>query len=136
MPGSIVMKFGGTSLRDAESRSAALDHVQRNLAEGHGVAVVVSAMGRKGEPYATDTLIGLLVGTGEPVAARELVSSKHQQSGTKASAAPSTATHDHHLPRRRQDQRPPANMQRAASMAGNTHAARTAGFPRGNPGRW
>lgn len=56
----IVMKFGGTSVRDNESRFAAMRHIQRNVDDGKKVVVVVSAMGRKGEPYATDTLINLL----------------------------------------------------------------------------
>ena len=39
---------------------------------GKQVVVVVSAMGRKGEPYATDTLISLLKDLGEPVNPAEL----------------------------------------------------------------
>ncbi|MCP4546901.1 MAG: aspartate kinase [bacterium] len=66
------MKFGGTSVRDGKSRTAAMRHVRRNLEAGYRVTVVVSAMGRKGEPYATDTLIGLLRSAGEPVSPREL----------------------------------------------------------------
>lgn len=33
--------------------------MEQALAQGHQVAAVVSAMGRRGEPYATDTLIDL-----------------------------------------------------------------------------
>jgi len=66
------MKFGGTSVRDDASRAVALAHVRRHHKAGRRVVVVVSAMGREGEPYATDTLIGLLRGVGEPVPAREL----------------------------------------------------------------
>jgi aspartate kinase len=72
MPDTITMKFGGTSVRDDEARRAAREQVRRRLAEGKRVALVVSAMGRKGEPYATDTLIGLLASAGEPIAPREL----------------------------------------------------------------
>ncbi len=72
MPTTITMKFGGTSVRDDEARRAAREQVRRRLTEGNQVAVVVSAMGRKGEPYATDTLIGLLASAGEPIAPREL----------------------------------------------------------------
>ena len=68
----VAMKFGGTSLRDDEARAAAAEHVRQSVAAGKRVAIVVSAMGRKGEPYATDTLISLLASAGEPVAAREL----------------------------------------------------------------
>lgn len=72
MPDIIVMKFGGTSVRDEKARAAAREQVRRQVEAGRDVAVVVSAMGRKGEPYATDTLIGLLAGAGEPVSPREL----------------------------------------------------------------
>ena len=67
----IVMKFGGTSIRDDESRTAAVEHIRRHADSGKQV-VVVSAMGRKGEPYATDTLISLLKDIGEPVNPAEL----------------------------------------------------------------
>jgi len=72
LPELVVMKFGGTSVRDEESRAAAVAQVRRHHAAGKRIVVVVSAMGREGEPYATDTLIGLLRGIGEPVPAREL----------------------------------------------------------------
>lgn len=52
------MKFGGTSLSDRQARQAAYRHVQRELKAGK-VLVVVSAMGRCPEPYATDTLLKL-----------------------------------------------------------------------------
>ncbi|HIO62241.1 MAG TPA: aspartate kinase [Deltaproteobacteria bacterium] len=68
----IVMKFGGTSIRDDESRTAAVEHIRRHADSGKQVVVVVSAMGRKGEPYATDTLISLLKDIGEPVNPAEL----------------------------------------------------------------
>ncbi|WP_046175007.1 aspartate kinase [Domibacillus indicus] len=60
----IIQKFGGTSVRDEQSRLSALVHVQRAVREGYKVVVVVSAMGRKGDPYATDTLLSL-AGNGE-----------------------------------------------------------------------
>jgi len=69
---TIVMKFGGTSIRDDESRTAAVEHIRRHADSGKQVVVVVSAMGRKGEPYATDTLISLLKDIGEPVNPAEL----------------------------------------------------------------
>ncbi|GAE24311.1 aspartokinase [Halalkalibacter wakoensis JCM 9140] len=56
----IVQKFGGTSVRDDKSRSMAASHVKKAVEGGYKVIVVVSAMGRKGEPYATDTLLGLI----------------------------------------------------------------------------
>ncbi len=68
----IVQKFGGTSLKDSHTRDHALGHILRAIKEGKGVVVVVSAMGRKPSPYATDTLIELLKAAGEPVSPREL----------------------------------------------------------------
>ena len=68
----IVMKFGGTSVRSEESRSNAIKHIRSHAESGKQVVVVVSAMGRKGEPYATDTLISLLKDLGEPVNPAEL----------------------------------------------------------------
>lgn len=56
----IVQKFGGTSVRDDESRAHAINHIKQAIANGYKVVVVVSAMGRKGEPYATDTLLSLI----------------------------------------------------------------------------
>jgi len=58
--GLIVQKFGGTSVKSAESRKAVLKHILKAKTAGHDVVVVVSAMGRRGDPYATDTLIDLL----------------------------------------------------------------------------
>ncbi len=68
----IVMKFGGTSLRDESSREYALNHVKKNAEAGERVVVVVSAMGRKGEPYSTDTLVNLLKQVGPSICPREL----------------------------------------------------------------
>lgn len=56
----VVQKFGGTSVSNPESRENCLHHIQKELKEGHKVVVVISAMGRNGDPYATDTLLSLL----------------------------------------------------------------------------
>ncbi len=55
-----VMKFGGTSVQTKEARHTAALKVISAKEQGFAPVVVVSAIGRKGEPYATDTLIGLL----------------------------------------------------------------------------
>ena len=68
----IVMKFGGTSLRDEDCRAYALEHIKRYHGSGERIVVVVSAMGRKGEPYATDTLVALLRDVGHNINPREL----------------------------------------------------------------
>jgi len=57
---TIVKKFGGTSLRTEERINLAVDEVAKDLEEGNPVVSVVSAMGKDGDPYATDTLIGLM----------------------------------------------------------------------------
>jgi len=68
----IVMKFGGTSVQTEESRRHVIKHIRRNVESGKKVVAVVSAIGRKGDPYATDTLISLLKDVGEPVNPAEL----------------------------------------------------------------
>lgn len=55
----VVQKFGGTSVATDESRIKVIDKIMGSKKRGNNVAVVVSAMGRKGSPYATDTLIQL-----------------------------------------------------------------------------
>jgi aspartate kinase len=54
-----IMKFGGTSVTP-EARMTAAQRVVSARDQGWDPVVVVSAMGRRGMPYATDTLIGLL----------------------------------------------------------------------------
>jgi aspartate kinase len=58
----VIQKFGGTSVASAEGREALVARVTEAREAGSGVVVVVSAMGRKGSPYATDTLLALLEG--------------------------------------------------------------------------
>ena len=53
----IVQKYGGSSLKDLPGRLQAIKHIQAAYEQGYAVVVVVSAMGRKGDPYATDTLL-------------------------------------------------------------------------------
>lgn len=63
----IVQKFGGTSVKSPENRKAVLNHILRAKENGFDVVAVVSAMGRLGDPYATDTLINLLKAQGGKV---------------------------------------------------------------------
>lgn len=60
MSNTVVMKFGGTSLSLPERRTIAADRVCKKAGEGKRIVVVVSAMGRRGAPYATDTLLDLV----------------------------------------------------------------------------
>lgn len=55
-----VMKFGGTSVATSEARLASAMRVVSAREQGFDPVVVVSAIGRKGAPYATDTLINML----------------------------------------------------------------------------
>lgn len=55
-----VMKFGGTSVATPEARLQSALRVISAREQGFWPVVVVSAIGRRGAPYATDTLLGLL----------------------------------------------------------------------------
>ncbi len=67
----LVQKFGGSSLTTEDCRLRAITHIERALAEGYALVVVVSAMGRKGDPYATDTLLQLIRNNGNRLPNRE-----------------------------------------------------------------
>ncbi|MDO7905776.1 aspartate kinase [Paenibacillus sp. JX-17] len=69
--GILVQKFGGTSLSTPEAREHVIRHIQRELDHQQQLVVVVSAMGRKGEPYATDTLLQWAADNGNSLPARE-----------------------------------------------------------------
>lgn len=56
----IVQKFGGTSVSTPERRQMVIKKVKEVMQTGAMPVVVVSAMGRKGEPYATDSLLSLV----------------------------------------------------------------------------
>lgn len=55
-----VMKFGGTSVATHEARTASAMRVISAKEQGYQPVVVVSAIGRRGAPYATDTLLGMI----------------------------------------------------------------------------
>ncbi|MEQ1823091.1 MAG: aspartate kinase [Fimbriimonadaceae bacterium] len=55
-----VMKFGGTSVQTPEARIRSALKVVSAKEQGFQPVVVVSAIGRRGEPYATDTLLSML----------------------------------------------------------------------------
>jgi aspartate kinase len=55
-----VMKFGGTSVASPEARTSAALRVISAKEQGFRPIVVVSAIGRRGAPYATDTFIQVL----------------------------------------------------------------------------
>ena len=55
----IIQKFGGSSLATLELRENIVQKVREAKERSINPVIVVSAMGRKGEPYATDTLIDI-----------------------------------------------------------------------------
>ena len=56
----IIQKFGGTSVSTEDKRKQVAIKVEEAINLGFRPIVVVSAMGRKGAPYATDTLLTLI----------------------------------------------------------------------------
>lgn len=68
----IVQKFGGTSVASPDVRALVVQKISQARQQGFTPVIVVSAMGRKGEPYATDTLLELARTAYRGVATREL----------------------------------------------------------------
>ncbi len=68
----LVQKFGGTSVATKESRNFVYKKIEDAVNSGCPLIVVVSAMGRTGDPYATDTLLNLLKNEYPSVSKREL----------------------------------------------------------------
>ncbi len=68
----IVQKFGGTSLINIEYRKKVIEHIKFQISNNKKLVIVVSAMGRKGDPYATDTLIDNIERNGNFLEAREM----------------------------------------------------------------
>ena len=68
----LVQKFGGTSVESYDKMREVVKIISSYRNKGYDLAVVVSAMGRKGAPYATDTLIDLCKCANENPHKREL----------------------------------------------------------------
>ncbi|HWR41010.1 MAG TPA: aspartate kinase [Patescibacteria group bacterium] len=68
----VVQKFGGTSVATPATRALAAEKVKMALTQGLMPVVVVSAMGRRGDTYATDTLLDLAVTAGDAGDSREI----------------------------------------------------------------
>jgi len=68
----VIQKFGGTSVATAAQRQVLADRVIEAVRKGYRTVVVVSAMGRQGDPYATDTLLNMASEVCPGVAPREL----------------------------------------------------------------
>ncbi|MBN2055939.1 aspartate kinase [bacterium] len=69
--GLVVQKYGGCTLNTPERLTEALALIQDRLARNCKVVAVVSAMGRMGEPYATDSLLDLVGGAPHALCDRE-----------------------------------------------------------------
>ncbi len=63
----IIQKFGGTSVATPEARKRVRRKIEGAVERGDTVVVTVSAMGRNGAPYATDTLLGLADNDRDPI---------------------------------------------------------------------
>ncbi|MEW6273618.1 MAG: aspartate kinase [Bacillota bacterium] len=68
----IIQKFGGTSVATPELRERVAGKIIAAKEEGYLPVVVVSAMGRAGDPYATDTLINFARQAHRDLSAREM----------------------------------------------------------------
>ena len=68
----VIQKFGGTSVASDELREKVFDIVNQKKKDGFLPVVVVSAIGRKGAPYATDTLINFANEKNIDINSREL----------------------------------------------------------------
>lgn len=68
----LVQKFGGTSVATHERREMVVDKIESAVKRGLLPVVVVSAIGRSGDPYATDTLINLANSVGVNSNPREM----------------------------------------------------------------
>lgn len=68
----LVQKFGGTSVGTAERRAQVAAKVLEAVHSGYSTVIVVSAIGRSGDPYATDTLLNMVKGIYPDLPKREL----------------------------------------------------------------
>lgn len=68
----VVQKFGGALLATPAGRVQVTDLIAATRQQGTAVVAVVSAIGREGDPYATDTLVRLVRDIGSQVDPRTL----------------------------------------------------------------
>lgn len=97
----LIQKFGGTSVQTKENRTHVIKQIKRGLEDAEKLVVVVSAIGRSPDPYATDTLLkmvdykekspsnlrelDMLMSCGETIAS-VILSNELQQNGIQATA--------------------------------------------------
>ncbi len=68
----VVQKYGGTSVTTHESRTRIARNAIALKAQGFSPVIVVSAIGRNGDPYATDTLINFFKSANEAYSSKNL----------------------------------------------------------------
>src|SRR5699024_6134999 len=56
----LIQKFGGTSVQTKENREHVINQIKNGLEKDYKLVVVVSAIGRSPDPYATDTLLKMV----------------------------------------------------------------------------
>ncbi|MFD1928990.1 aspartate kinase [Sporosarcina siberiensis] len=71
----IVQKYGGIAMKDETTRKKCIEHIKSGIQKHEKVVIVVSAIGRKGDPYATDTLLNLSKAFDADKVARDLIAS-------------------------------------------------------------
>ncbi len=71
----IIQKFGGVAMKDENMRLTCINHIKDGLHEFENVVIVVSAIGRYGDPYSTDSLLQLTDAFSSSSAASDLAAS-------------------------------------------------------------
>lgn len=71
----IIQKFGGVAMKNEEMRLNCINHIKEGLNDFGDVVVVVSAIGRFGDPYSTDSLLQLTDAFASSTAASDLAAS-------------------------------------------------------------
>lgn len=67
----LVQKYGGISMSTPQTRAYVYQKISKARSEDYAVVAVLSAMGRKGDPYATDTLLNVFSGGQDLCSSRE-----------------------------------------------------------------
>lgn len=96
----IVQKFGGVAMKDEQMRLKCIAHIKEGLQKYQKVIVVVSAIGRKNDPYSTDSLLQLTeafssVGEASDLAAScgELIAAAVLSAELERAGVPNTILH-------------------------------------------
>ena len=71
----IIQKFGGVAMQNEQMRTNCINHIKKGIQQYGKIVVVVSAIGRLGDPYATDSLLNLTTAFASDKAAKDLVAS-------------------------------------------------------------